>query len=280
MRGAVIRTIMILALSAGSFFVCAGQEIPVRTTSKENLAYRAGEKIKYMIHYDWGLVSTDVGWGQASLSECVYDGKECFRADVEGQTGKIWDKLFRVREKFSSTFTADGLVPQRFTRDTHEGGYEARNTYVYRWDEATPYIDADVYSSHGGQKSLHLPLDHNTYDLPALFYLARNMDFDKVEPGVRHPMTFAIDDDVYHVHFVLYGREKKKVKGLGTIDTIRFSAKLVAGEVFTGEQDMMIWVSDDENRLPVYFEAPIWIGKVNGRLIEYSGLRHKFVTAK
>ena len=66
------------------------------------------------------------------------------------------------------------------------------------------------------------------------------------------------------------------VKGLGKVKTIKFAAKLVAGEIFTGETDMLIWVSDDDNRVPVCFEAPIRVGAGAGRLKEWSGLKHPF----
>ena len=129
-----------------------------------------------------------------------------------------------------------------------------------------------------GQKSMELPLTPCTYDLPALFFFARNMDMDIVEPGKKYPMTFAIDDEVINVYFILYGRETIKVKGLGTVNTIKFAARLIAGEVFKGEEDMMIWVTDDDNRLPVYFEAPLLVGTAAGRLSGYEGLKHKFTS--
>ena len=88
----------------------------------------------------------------------------------------------------------------------------------------------------------------------------------------------AIDDDVYNVYFILYGRETLKVKGLGTIKTIKFAAKLLEGEVFKGEEDMLIWVTDDENRLPVFFEAPLIVGVATGRLTGCSGLKHPFTS--
>jgi hypothetical protein len=164
----------------------------------------------------------------------------------------------------------------KFTRDTYEGGYQAKNTYLYDWKSLEPHIDADVFSSSRGQRSMELPLTPCTYDLPALFFFARNMDVENVEPGKRYPMTFVIDDDVYNVYFILYGRETIKVKGLGTVNTIKFAAKLLEGEVFKGEEDMMIWISDDENRLPVYFEAPLRIGVATGRMSGYEGLKYPF----
>ena len=159
----------------------------------------------------------------------------------------------------------------------NEGKYEARNTYAYMWDGTdSTYIAADVFTTSSGQRAVRLPLNGCTYDLPSLFYLARNIDMSKVVPDVKYPMTFAIDDDVYNVYFILYGRETKKIRGLGTVRTIKFAAKLLAGEVFTGEEDMLIWVSDDDNRIPVMFEAPILVGTASGRLAGWSGLKHPF----
>ena len=41
---------------------------------------------------------------------------------------------------------------------------------------------------------------------------------------------------------------------------------------------MLIWVTDDENRLPVYFEAPLLVGKATGRMTAYEGLKHPFTS--
>lgn len=250
--------------------------IPVLSLAEEDLAYKAGEHFEFSVHYSWGVINSDVGTASVDLDTLALNGRKVFHCSVYGRTERWYDLIFRVREDFQSWFSADGCVPLKFTRNTQEGRYRASNVYAYNWDAAEPYIAADVYSTSSGQRSVRLPLDRCTYDLPALFFLARNMDFDAVVPGVRYPMTFAIDDDVYNVYFILIGRETRKIRGLGTVKTIKFAAKLLAGEVFTGEEDMLIWVSDDANRIPVMFEAPILVGTASGRLSEWSGLKHPF----
>lgn len=252
--------------------------VPVRTVEEDELAFQAGERMDFVLHYRWGAINSDVGSATVTLDNVTYDGQEAFLCHAHGRTSKFFDIFFKVREDFKSWFTRDGLKPLKFTRDTHEGGYEARNTFIYRWAEKTPYIDADVYSSSSGQRNPDLPLTPCTFDIPSLFFYARNMDFDAVEPGRKYPMTFAIDDDVYNVYFILYGRETIKVKGIGTVKTIKFAAKLLEGEVFKGEEDMMIWVTDDENRLPVYFEAPLLVGFATGRLTGSDGLKYPFTS--
>lgn len=252
--------------------------VPVRTTSREELAFQAGERMEFILHYKWGAINTDVGTAVVTLDSLDYNGHEAFRCHVTGKTTRFFDRFFKVREDFSSWFTMDGMTPLKFTRDTYEGGYQARNTYIYNWDAAEPYIAAEVYTSKRGDLSMDLPLTPCTYDLPSLFFFARNMDIENVEPGKRYPMTFAIDEEVFNVYFILYGRETIKVKGLGTVKTIKFAAKLLEGEVFKGEEDMIIWISDDENRLPVYFEAPLLVGAAAGRMSAYDGLKHPFTS--
>lgn len=252
--------------------------IPVRSLSEERLAFQAGERMDFVLHYKWGAINTDVGTATVKLDTLTFNGEKAFLCSAYGRTTRMFDLFFKVREDFKSWFTVNGLRPLKFTRDTYEGGYEARNTYHYAWKAAEPHIAADVYSSKRGMKNMQLPLTPCTFDLPALFFFARNMDFDVVEPGKKYPMTFAIDDDVYNVYFILYGPETIKVKGLGTVKTVKFAAKLLEGEVFKGEEDMLIWVTDDENRLPVYFEAPLLVGTATGRMTGWDGLKHPFTS--
>ncbi len=252
--------------------------IPVRSIDEDSLAFQHGEKADFVLHYKWGAINADVGYATVTLDSLTYNGREAFRCSVDGRTTKMFDLFFKVREDFDSWFTRDGLRPLKFTRDTHEGGYEARNTYYYNWNLSEPVINAEVYTSKMGSKIMELPLTPCTFDLPALFYFARNMDFDTIEPGRKYPMTFAIDDEIFNVYFILYGRETIKVKGIGKVNTIKFAAKLLEGEVFKGEEDMLIWVTDDGNRLPVYFEAPLLVGKATGKMTGYEGLKYPFTS--
>lgn len=250
--------------------------IPVKNLHPDSLAFDEGEHLRFTMHYVWGTINSDVGWATVNLDRQSFNGIPAFHCKVYGQTTRIFDLFFKVREDFQSWFSCDSLVPLRFTRNTQEGRYIAKNDYIYYWEGKDSHIKANVYSSKKGERSIEIPLTKCTFDLPALFFFARNMDFSKVRPGIRYPMTFSIDDDVYDVYFIMYGREIKDIKGLGKVRTVKFAAKLLAGGVFTGEEDMMIWISDDDNRLPVYFEAPILVGTASGRLESYTGLKHPF----
>ena len=252
--------------------------VPVKTVRDSELAFTHGETASFILHYQWGTINSDVGHATVRLDTLTYNGQKAFRCDLKGRTTRLYDFFFRVREDFKAWFSYEGLRPLRFYRHSQEGDYEARNTYIYDRSATDPHIIADLYSTKRGQRSMDIPLTPCTFDLPTLFYFARNMNFDVIEPGVKYPMTFAIDDDVFNVYFILYGRETIKVKGLGHVKTIKFAAKLLEGEVFKGEADMLIWVTDDDNRLPVYFEAPLLVGTAKGRMTSYENLKYPFTS--
>lgn len=276
MRGR-FHILLVLLLAAGVDLHASREDrcIPVYAKEEKDVAYCAGEKMSFVLHYRFGIVNADIGVADISLDTLRISGRKCFHCDLYGKTIKIFDRFFRVREDFDSYFTCNGLIPVRFTRDTQEGSYSAKNEFNYMWDAENPYIDASVFTSSIGEtKALEIPLDRCTFDLPALFFYARNIDMSKVKANVKHPMTFVIDDDVYNVYFIYKGKETVRVPGFGTFRCLKFAAKLLEGEVFKGDNDMDIYISDDLNRLPVLFSADIRVGNVQGRMTSCSGLKY------
>lgn len=241
----------------------------ILSAQRSDLPYVPGESLTYVVNYKWGAINTDVGEAVTSLS--YIDTLGLFHSVITGRTYKFYDIIFKVREHFESKFFDDPIKPHYFYRKTQEGKYRIKNTFHFEKD--TNLVHATV------QKYDRIPVDTilvgtgNTFDIPALFYKVRTMDFDSVSVGVEQPISFVIDDDVYNFYFILVGKEEKKVRGLGTFNTLKFAVRLVAGSVFTGDDDMFIWVTDDENKVPLLFESPIIVGRVQGRLVEYSNLK-------
>ena len=232
-----------------------------------DVPYTDGESLTYVVKYKWGAVDTDVGEAVTNLSY----SNGMFHAVITGKTYRFYDMIFRVREHFESKFYGSPLKPHYFYRDTQEGKYRMRNTFHFNNADST--ISARIQKYERTPKDTLIKSNENTYDIPSLFYKVRTVDFDSVEVGVKQPISFIIDDDVFNFYFILMGREVKKIKGLGTFRTLKFAVKLVGGSVFTGKDDMYIWVTDDENKVPLLFESPIIVGKVQGRLISWKNLK-------
>jgi len=83
-----------------------------------------------------------------------------------------------------------------------------------------------------------------------------------------------LDKEVFPIKVNYLGKEEKKVKSLGRYPAIKVNPQLVVGEVFKKGDIMHIWVSDDDNKVPLLIESPISVGSVKAVLKSYKGLRH------
>ncbi len=267
---------MFLLSSAAVFASGDDKCIPVKKLKEECLAFKGGEKLVFTIHYKWGIVNADVAKATLKLDTAVLNGQKVFHASMTGKTQKFYEKLFRVKEDLDSWFTRDGMSPVKFTRFAKEGKYRCTNLYSYVHTPGNEHISAALSNSRRGEFSATLPLDKCTYDIPLMYYVLRNVDVGRLAEGGDYPMTFAVDDDVYTLHFRYHGREIRRVPDVGDVRCLKFSFEVVSGEVFSGDSDLFCWFSDDDNRIPVWFSAPLKIGQVQGRLCEWSELKNPF----
>lgn len=228
--------------------------------NRGDLPFKSGEKLTFILNYTWGGVITDVGTATCTLG--YEDGQ--YNPILTGKTYKFYDFFFKVRERFESKFSAATLRPAYFFRSAQEGKYVMKNALTFN--------DADYTITSRTQKYERTPFDTllkaspNTCDLLTLFFRSRTLNVAELPVDEKIPLDFAIDKEVYNLYFIFKGRENKKIPGFGIFRTLKFAAKVVAGNVFDGKEEMTIWVSDDPNKIPLFFESPILVGKVQGRI--------------
>lgn len=238
-----------------------------------SLPFKGGERLEFVLNYTWGGVVTDVATASCSLTykDSVY------YSVLTGKTKKFYDWFFKVRERFESKFREKDLRPVYFFRSAAEGKYRMKNVFHFNNEDYTVHSHTQKYDRT--PKDTLLQGTPNTYDLLTLFYMCRTMDVSKLTKDKKEPIEFVIDREIYHLYFIYRGRETKKIPGLGTFKTLKFAAKVVAGSVFNGKDDMLIWVTDDKNMIPVFFESPILVGKMQGRLSKVVGNKYP-ITSK
>lgn len=233
-----------------------------------NFPFKEGEKLSYVVNYRWGSVDTDVGEAHVNLK---YDNN-LYHPVVTGNTYKFWDVFFKVRELFESQFRVTDGRPVYFHRNTREGKYNMLNTMIFNNNNYE--ISCSTQKNDGPVKDSLIKATHNTYDLVSLFFKVRCLDFSNTPVGVRQPISFVIDREIYDLYYIYRGEFIKKFKGLGTFRVLKFNVKVITGEVFSGKDDLTVYVTSDENKIPLLFESPILVGKVSGRLTSFSNLKY------
>ena len=228
--------------------------LPSRTDGVE--PFQAGEKVVFNISYNWHAVQTDVAKGTLSVGQETLNGEKVWHTSLSMQTAPFFDVFFKI------------------LRDSREGDYHAINEYVY--DRPAGVIHANLEYRDKDKITKDIPYGECTYDVTTLFYFARRMNFENMKAGTVQKISIAIDEDVLQVNLTYRGKENKFVRGIGTIAAHKVGIAVNKGEVFDGNEDALVWFSDDDNRIPIAFMAPLKVGAMNGRLASYEGLAHDF----
>lgn len=226
------------------------------------------EKLTYTGYYNWGFVWIKAGSVEFTLvSSDKYPNAQ--RLFAVGSSNPSWDWVFRLRDTLISYHDSLTFMPYEFSRKAHEGNYH--KTFDYVWDYGNNVIYSEVERIGKYIRKDTIPLLEGTYDMLSVAWLARNLDFEKYKKNDMIPICILIDEKIYELYVRYLGKDKVKL-GKGKRQCHVFSPLLVEGEVFKGGENMKIWVSDDEYRVPVMVEAKILVGSVKGILDEANSI--------
>lgn len=234
-------------------------------------AFQAGETLEYRVSYNWGILWIDAGLVNFSVRDTVYNAQRSYHFYSTGMSFRRWDWLFKVRDTFEVITAASNLKPIWHKRHTEEGGYVIHNRYHFDHDQSL--IFAEIEESRKPYHTLSIDMPQCTYDVLTATYLARSIDFSKVNPGDLLHINILVDDEVFPLPILYHGREVVRNRDKKRYDCYLFSAILDHGNMFKPGEGLYVWVSADKNRVPIMMEAKIAVGSVKIYLSEYSNLK-------
>lgn len=228
----------------------------------KNTAFQAGEKISMTVFY--AVAGVYVNAGNATFTNTLetLNGKPVYHIVGEGKTNSSYDFLYKVRDKYESYIDTATMQPLKFVRNVNEGGYKIYQNVSFNKTANTAITTDGVYKVPACVQDV----------VSAVFY-ARNVDFSKLQPNDKISFSMFLDNEVYNMYIRYLGRETIKTK-YGKFRAIKFKPLLIKGTIFKGGEDMVVWVTDDMNRIPVRIESPIVVGKVKIDMMSHEGLRY------
>jgi len=235
-------------------------------------AFAPGETITYKAYYNWGFIWLNAGEVEFKVTSKRYEGKEVYHLYSYGASYKSYDWIFKLREKYQSYVDPETLLPLWYERDIYEGGYTAFEDY--KFDYKNNLIHTYVQKRNDPGVHGTLPITPCLFDIMSAVYYFRSVDFSKCKPGDKIPINMILDSESYNLYIRYLGKEEVKTRDKKKYPCIKFAIQLVEGTIFKGDEDAIIWVTDDANKVPVIVEAQIIVGSVKIILNDAKGLKH------
>lgn len=232
----------------------------------DTISFEDGEFLKYKIHY--GLLNA--GFASLELKKVHQENDSLMHAVGKGWTTGMVGFLFSVEDTYESYFTEIGLRPKHFIRKIDEGGYTQDKEVFF--DFNTHYAKE---VNHKKNTEASFFIQNNVQDMLSSFYYLRSIDFTILKENDSVDINMFFDGKMNAIKLMILGRETIKTK-FGKIDTIIIRPLVQKGRVFKDEENVTLWISDDENKIPLKIKASLLVGAAKAELIEYNGLVHPF----
>jgi hypothetical protein len=162
-------------------------------------------------------------------------------------------------------------IPYRFIRKINEGGYTKNLEIDFNHD-----TQKAIVTDHKHNTVKEVSLEKNVQDMVSSFYSLRNtLDTQNLQEGDVFDMNMFFDRGNYKFRLKFLGRETLKTT-FGKVSTMIFRPYVESGRIFEEEESLTVWVTDDDNKMPILIKADLVIGSLKATLIEYKGLKHPF----
>jgi hypothetical protein len=238
----------------------------------KNIAFHEGEIVKYQVYYNWGFIWLNAGFVEFKVKPATYLDRQVYYFDSYGASHTSYDWIFKVRDRYQAYLDKETLLPLWFKRENYEGGFEVNNEYSFDHEKNLVYSSTENSEQPFSRDTIEVPLC--TYDVLTFVYRCRNLDFSNLKIGDTIQINSILDNEIFTLYIRYLGRETIETRRGEKYRCIKFSALLIEGTIFKGGEDMFVWITDDDNRIPVLVEAKILIGSVKAYLESVTGVRN------
>lgn len=240
--------------------------ISILCFGQDRSPYKNGEWLNFKLSYS--------GWikaGKASLTLKEDKLNELYHVKAIGKTTGPIKWFFKVEDYYQSYFSNKTGLPKKFIRKINEGGHTKNLTIDF--DQTTNKAIVNNIKKNSVKEFVTKP---NVHDMLSVFYFLRNnYSLDQIKKTKDLSVDMFFDSENYEFKMKFLGLETINTK-FGKIKCIKLRPFVQSGRVFKEKESLTLWISADNNKIPIRIKADLVVGSIRIDLDAFSGLNHPF----
>ena len=221
------------------------------------LPFNSGEKLNYSVQ--WRLVHA----GEAELlllRDDTAPGR--WKATANASSTGYVSNLFKVTDEYQSSFRSPVVCSNEIRKTINEGDRHRKVSLVFDQRRKIAQLTDrdDTGSAPPRQQQTSIP--DCVHDIISILYHVRTQNL-----VVGQALDVPIHDGDRTVRLRIEVQANEDIKTpMGTYHTIRVEPILFSGKLFKEKGRMLVWLSNDNRRLPVQLQAQIGVGTITASL--------------
>jgi Protein of unknown function (DUF3108) len=199
--------------------------------------------------------------GNASMavrSQVVRDGRDVYHIRSLAESSPLFSFFYYVRDMGETFVDVRELYPWYFHLDQREGSRVMQRTVAFDQQRGMALYTKNQESP----QEVQVPL--GVQDSLSSFYMLRTLPL-RVGQSI-HLKTFS-NGKTYDVEVQILRREKVEAYW-GTVEALVVRPLMRFQEILRQKGEVLIWVTDDDRRLPIRMTTAIKVGSIEATLID------------
>ena len=250
---------LIIVLSVNTYSQC----------NYTNTTFSSGEEVNYNVYYHLGFMWFNAAEVNFKVEPTVYKNSKAFRFISKGQTKPNYAWIYKVRDRYESIADSVTLNSLYFLRNTNEGNFSVNNSYKFN------YSDSLIFSKiENSETQLYydtIKMCSCTFDVLTAVYACRNINYSTLSYSDTIPLNMVVDNKIYNLYLRYIGIENAQIDDGTEFRCRKFKILMVKGSIFSGGEDIILWITDDKAKVPICVEAKILVGSIIARVKSIKG---------
>lgn len=248
---------------------------PKEKVVAQNYPFNIGETLDYNLYFKYGIIMAKAGTADYTIRQSTANGA-ALSARLTFRTSSTFDRIFKIRDTLV-TYQKSDLTPILHKKYLHEGKTEYVETmnYLSFGNEYTKV--RSIRQTPGGNVKFDTLLVANQegHDMLNIFMFVRQIDYSSLKEGNSSELVCFVGLDI--VKLRIFYRGKKNYEDGGFLyKTLKFDVDVVDKTFAESKRAIEIWVSDDENHIPIRIKAKLKIGNAEAKLASAKDLKYPF----
>jgi hypothetical protein len=240
-------------------YCCLNTLFAQELTKTNDPVFKPGERLSYKMKY--GFFTAAEANLRVEESPVKFDGQPAYHIIAEGKTAGTFDVFYKVRNRYESYVDHNTLMPYFYAENRHESSYRHTDKVTFNHEKKT------ITAAKG-----NFPFTGKVFDFVSAYYFARCIDVSKVHVGEKLEIQYFLEDGIHTMSITYIGKEKVSC-AMGTFNCLKFNPTIIPGRIFRKDSKLYLWITDDNNRIPVKAHVEVVVGSLTMDLTSASGLK-------
>jgi hypothetical protein len=210
----------------------------------------------------------DIGYSFITAGEAVFSipsvetmhGRECYQVLFTVNSTPTFSFFYKVDDRYETMLDKKGIFPWRYTQRIREGKYS--NDFAAEFNQLN-----NVATTKAGS----FPIPPYVHDVVSAMFYVRTLDYSKCHPGEKILLQNFFKDTTYQLAVKFLGYQQISVDA-GKFNCLLVEPLIMEGGLFKSEGRIIIWMTNDERKIPVKVSTKVVVGSIDAELREYSGI--------